>query len=109
VIVDDAGLCELRERERVEREQELDVIRQALAGVVAGAAATTKTADIAATADKPFAGTPSTAKDIAKVVLAMGLLDVGWKKAEPKLIDAGVYTNHSTFGRAKDRLRSSQR
>jgi hypothetical protein len=68
------------------------------------------------TVDTParsFAGTPSTTKDIAEVLLAMDMLDMGWKEAEPKLLEARVFTNHSTFGRArtrarKDRLRSSQ-
>jgi hypothetical protein len=69
-----------------------------------------------ATANKPFAGIHSTTKGIAKVLLAMDMLDMGWKEAEPKLLDAGVVTNHSTFDRgrkrarkiASDRLRSSQ-
>jgi hypothetical protein len=66
-----------------------------------------------ATANKPFAGTQSNAKDIAKVLVAMGMLDMGWKKAEPKLIEAGVSAKRATFYRArkrgrKDRLRSSQ-
>jgi hypothetical protein len=69
-----------------------------------------------AAVSRPFAGTPSTAKDLAPVLLALDMLDMGWKEAEPKLLDAGVSTNHSTFGRARtrarkigsDRLRSSQ-
>ena len=73
----------------------------------------TETADTAA---RPFEGIQSTAKGIAEVLLAMDMLNMGWKEAEPKLLDAGVVTNHSTFDRgrtlarkiASDRLRSSQ-
>jgi hypothetical protein len=56
-------------------------------------------------AGRSFAGTPSTAEDIAPVLLAMGLLNTGWKKAERKLIGAGVFTNHATFYRARTRAR----
>jgi hypothetical protein len=78
-----------------------------------GAMAATETADTAA-ASRSFAGTPSTVEGLAEVLLALGMLNTGWKKAEPKLLDAGVVTNHSTFYRARKRainerrLRSSQ-
>jgi hypothetical protein len=57
------------------------------------------------TATKPFAGIQSTAKGIAKVLLAMGMLDMGWKEAEPKLLDAGVSVTRPTFHRARDLAR----
>ena len=59
----------------------------------------------AATANKPFAGIQSTAKGIAKVLLAQDMLDMGWKEAETKLLDVGVCAKRATFYRARTRAR----
>jgi hypothetical protein len=74
------------------------------ASVGTGAMAATKTTDTAA-ASRSFAGTPSTAKGIAKVLRAMfppsGVPDVGWKEVDRKLRASGVYTKRPTFYRAR--------
>ena len=84
-------------------EQKLSAILARM-DVSAGAMAATETADTA-TANKPFAGTQSNAKDIAKVLVAMGMLDMGWKEAETKLLDVGVQVKRATFHRARTRAR----
>jgi hypothetical protein len=94
--VDDAGLRQLRERERVEREQELEVIREGVREALASAAVT-KTNPT----DKPFAGVKSTIKNVAGALRYIwppdGVPDVGWKKAEPRLLAVGMATRCSTF------------
>jgi hypothetical protein len=58
------------------------------------------------TASRLFAGTQSTVKGIVKVLLALDMLDMGWKEADKKLVEAGVYAKRATFHRARERARA---